>query len=69
LKRILRDEGVAAVVVEQHAQKILSVTDQAVILERGAIVHAAPSAVLKADEAALTRHLGVTRKGAARVAP
>jgi len=63
LKRILRDEGVAAVVVEQHAQKILSVTDQAVILERGAIVHAAPSAVLKADEAALTRHLGVTRKG------
>ncbi|MGF6233164.1 branched-chain amino acid transport system ATP-binding protein [Inquilinus ginsengisoli] len=63
LKRILRDEGVAAVVVEQHAQKILSVTDQAVILERGAIVHAAPSATLKADEAALTRHLGVTRKG------
>ena len=63
LKRILRDEGVAAVVVEQHAQKILSVTDQAVILERGAIVHAAPSAALKADEAALTRHLGVTRKG------
>ncbi|MGK9166350.1 ABC transporter ATP-binding protein [Inquilinus limosus] len=63
LKRILRDEGVAAIVVEQHAQKILSVTDQAVILERGAIVHAAPSAALKADEAALTRHLGVTRKG------
>jgi branched-chain amino acid transport system ATP-binding protein len=62
LKRILRDEGVAAVVVEQHAQKILSVTDHAVILERGAIVHAAPSAALKADEAALTRHLGVTRK-------
>ncbi|HEY9348303.1 MAG TPA: ABC transporter ATP-binding protein, partial [Inquilinus sp.] len=63
LKRILRDEGVAAVVVEQHAQKILSVTDQAVILERGTIVHAASSAALKADEAALTRHLGVTRKG------
>jgi branched-chain amino acid transport system ATP-binding protein len=63
LKRILRDEGVAAVVVEQHAQKILSVTDHAVILERGAIVHAAPSAALKVDEAALTRHLGVTRKG------
>jgi branched-chain amino acid transport system ATP-binding protein len=69
LKRILHDEGVAAVVVEQHAQKILSVTDQAVILERGAIVHAAPSAALRADEAALTRHLGVTRKGLARAAP
>lgn len=69
LKRILRDEGVAAVVVEQHAQKILSVTDHAVILERGAIVHAAPSAALKVDEAALTRHLGVTRKGAIHAAP
>ena len=69
LKRILRDEGVAAIVVEQHAQKILSVTDQAVILERGAIVHAAPSAVLKADEAALARHLGVTRKGPIHAVP
>ncbi|MGK9232833.1 ABC transporter ATP-binding protein [Inquilinus limosus] len=69
LKRILRDEGVAAIVVEQHAQKILSVTEQAVILERGTIVHAAPSAALKADEAALTRHLGVTRKGSIHAAP
>ena len=69
LKRILRDEGMAAIVVEQHARKILSVTDHAVILERGAIVHAAPSAVLKADDAALDRHLGVTRKGPVHAVP
>ena len=40
LKRIIRDEGMAAIIVEQHAQKILAVTDQAIILDRGTIVHA-----------------------------
>ena len=35
LKRIIRDEGLAAIIVEQHAQKILDVTDHAIILERG----------------------------------
>jgi branched-chain amino acid transport system ATP-binding protein len=60
LKRIIRDEGLAAIVVEQHAQKILAVTDQAVILDRGTIVHAASSASLIADPAPLEQHLGVT---------
>src|SRR5215218_8654288 len=43
LKRIIRDEGMSAIVVEQHAQKILGVTDQALILDRGTIVHASTS--------------------------
>ncbi len=60
LKRIIRDEGLAAIVVEQHAQKILAVTDQAVILDRGTIVHAGSSASLIADPAPLEQHLGVT---------
>ena len=41
-------------------KKILGVTDRAVILERGAVVHAADSATLAADRAALETHLGVT---------
>ena len=45
LRRIIRDEGMSAILVEQNAKKILGVTDDAVILERGAIVHAAESAV------------------------
>ena len=59
------------IVVEQHAQKILGLTDEAVILERGAIVHAAPSAVLKDDQDALARYLGVTgrKPGAGHDAP
>ncbi len=62
MRRIIRDEGVSALVVEQHAQKILGVTDQAVILERGAVVHRDTSAALARDGAALARYLGVTSK-------
>ena len=60
--RLFRDEGIAAVLVEQHAQKILGITDEAVILDRGTVVHAGPSATLREDSALLERHLGVSRK-------
>jgi branched-chain amino acid transport system ATP-binding protein len=62
LKRIIRGEGMSAIVVEQHAQKILGVTDNAVILDRGTIVHAGSSRSLIEDPAALEQHLGVTAK-------
>ena len=65
LRRITRDEGMSALVVEQHAQRSLGVTDEAVILERGAVVHAAPSAALRVDPAALEHHLGVSRRDVA----
>ncbi len=59
LRRIIRDEGMSAILVEQNAKKILGVTDDAIILERGAVVHAAESAALLGDRAALEAHLGV----------
>jgi len=68
LKRLFSEEGMAAIVVEQHAQRILAVTTRAIILERGAIVHAAPCAELAADAATLGRYLGVERDPR-RVAP
>ena len=55
----LRQEGVALIVVEQHARGVLDLTDRAVILDRGRIVHEAPSAELRHDTAALDAHLGV----------
>ena len=64
LKRITRDEGLSAIIVEQHAQKILGVTDKAIILDRGSIVHQSSSAALIADPAPLETHLGVTGKKA-----
>jgi branched-chain amino acid transport system ATP-binding protein len=66
LRRIIRDEGTSAILVEQNAKKILGVTDYAIILERGCVVHSANSATLAADRAALETHLGVTDTGPRR---
>ena len=60
LTRLFRDEKLGAIIVEQHAQKILPITDRALILERGRIVHQSSSASLLADAAPLERFLGVT---------
>ncbi len=67
LRRIIRDEGMSAILVEQNAKKILGVTDHAVIIERGSVVHAAASGTLVADRAALEKHLGVTDTGPRRM--
>jgi branched-chain amino acid transport system ATP-binding protein len=66
LNRIIREEGLSAILVEQNAQKILGVTDRAVILERGSIVHEGASAALKADRAVLETYLGITDAGPKR---
>ena len=60
LTRLLREEKLPAIIVEQHAQKILPITDRALILERGRIVHQSDSAALLADPPPLERFLGVT---------
>ena len=57
---ISRAGGLCSIIVEQHAQKLLGLADRVVILERGSIVHDAPSGALKADPAPLERHLGVS---------
>jgi branched-chain amino acid transport system ATP-binding protein len=67
LRRIIRDEGMSAILVEQNAKKILPVTNRAIILERGCVVHAADSVTLAGDRAALEMHLGVTDHGPRRI--
>ena len=59
LRRVVRDEGLSAIIVEQNARKVLAMTDHVAILERGAIVHQGPSAALASDRSALERYLGV----------
>ena len=66
LGTITRAGGICSIIVEQNAQKILKLADRVVILERGAIVHDAASAALKADPAMLERYLGVSGGGAAK---
>jgi branched-chain amino acid transport system ATP-binding protein len=60
LTSLFREEGMAGLIVEQHAKKILKITDRAIILERGAIVHEAASEDLAEDTATLDRYLGVS---------
>ncbi|MGE3064383.1 MAG: ABC transporter ATP-binding protein [Hyphomicrobiaceae bacterium] len=59
IRRLFREDGMSGIIVEQHAHRILGLTDHAVILERGRIVHAAPSADLQRDPAPIERYLGV----------
>jgi branched-chain amino acid transport system ATP-binding protein len=59
LRRIVREEGLTAIIVEQNARKILAMTDHAAILQRGSIVWKGSSAALREDRAALETHLGV----------
>ena len=55
--RRLAAAGLSMILVEQKPKKILPFTDEAIILNRGAIAYEATSAALIADPAALETHL------------
>ena len=59
LKALFREEGISAIVIEQHARKILELTDDAIVLERGRVVLAERSATLIAEPERLEHHLGL----------
>jgi branched-chain amino acid transport system ATP-binding protein len=59
LTTLVRQEGLSAIFVEQNPARILAITDRAVVLERGTIVHTAESRALLADMATLDRYLAV----------
>jgi branched-chain amino acid transport system ATP-binding protein len=53
------DEGTAFILVEQHTEVALSLTDDAIVLERGNIVHRARSQDLLKEQATLDRLIGL----------
>lgn len=59
IRRIVTDEGMSAIIVEQKARKVLPLTDEVVVLERGGIVHRGSSEALLASPEALEKHLSV----------
>jgi branched-chain amino acid transport system ATP-binding protein len=67
IARVVRDEGMSAIIVEQNPRLILGMTQRAVVLDRGMVVHEGASDALLADPARLERWLGVTSVNA--VAP
>jgi len=59
LRKMIKEEGTAVILVEQHAEVALSLTEHALLLERGAIVHRARSDDLLKDHATLDRYIGL----------
>ena len=59
VRQMAADEGIALVLVEQHAEVALALTEDAIIIERGMIAHRAKSADLLRDDATLERYLGL----------
>lgn len=64
IRRMAEDEGLTLILVEQHADVALRLTDRAIILERGLVAHAAPSAELLSDRATLDRYVGLKLESA-----
>jgi branched-chain amino acid transport system ATP-binding protein len=61
IERVVREEGVSALIVEQNPRMILPITQRAVVLDRGSVVLASDSEALLADPARLERWLAVSR--------
>ena len=62
LRKIVREEQIAAIIVEQSPRKILPLTDTAIILDRGMIAYQGESAALAGDATTLANLLGVAER-------
>jgi len=61
IARITRDEGLSAIIVEQHPQAILAISHRAVVLDHGTVVHSGTAQALRDQPELLDRLLGVAR--------
>jgi branched-chain amino acid transport system ATP-binding protein len=59
IRQLCESEGLASIVVEQHPVLTLEMTHQAIVLERGTVVHSGASSALAGDPELLDRLLGV----------
>lgn len=61
IRLITREEGLSAIIVEQHPQAILAISDTAVVLDQGTVVHSGTARSLQEQPELLDRFLGVAR--------
>ncbi len=61
IRRITREEGLSAIIVEQHPKAILAISDQAAVLDHGTVVHSGSALGLLESPGLLDRLLGVAR--------
>ena len=62
IQRVVRDEGMTAIIVEQNPKQILPITQRALVLDRGTVVHEGESEALLADPRRLERWLSVAQR-------
>jgi branched-chain amino acid transport system ATP-binding protein len=56
---VVRQSGMAAIIVDKTVDAVLSLADRVVVLVKGAVVHDGPPAPLRADPELMMRYLGV----------
>ena len=61
IRRITREEGLSAIIVEQHPQAILAISDTAAVLDRGTVVYSGTARSLQEQPELLDKLLGVAR--------
>jgi branched-chain amino acid transport system ATP-binding protein len=61
LRRLVGEEGTTLILVEQRAAFALEMTAEAIVLERGRIVHSSSSQALAGDEELLDRVIGMRK--------
>lgn len=59
IRQMIAGGGMSIVLVEQHTDIALELTESAIVLERGTVAHRAPSAELAKDHATLERLVGL----------
>jgi len=59
IRRITREEGMSAIIVEQHPQAILAISHQAVVLDQGRVIHSGDASELLQLTDLVDRLLGV----------
>jgi branched-chain amino acid transport system ATP-binding protein len=62
ISRITREEGLSAIIVEQHPQAILAISHKALVLDHGEVVHTGDAQTLRDQPELLDSLLGVTQK-------
>ena len=61
INRISHEEGLSAIIVEQHPQAILAISDTAAVLDRGTVVYTESAKNLREQPELLEKLLGVAR--------
>jgi branched-chain amino acid transport system ATP-binding protein len=59
IRRMAEHEGMALILVEQHVELALTLTEQVLVLERGVVAHRSGSKDLLNDPATLDRYVGL----------